>query len=134
MLEARDARGSRAAGGTESGAGAGAGHQPDAVVRAVGWRQPARRAVRRQAQQRLRKASTAARSVGRANKERGDVTHAEADVEALKEQVAAMKRVEAEIGQIEAEFDPNTIRVEKVPVRPKKSDISVEDMALVWCP
>jgi hypothetical protein len=24
--------------------------------------------------------------------------------------------------------------VEVVPVRPKKSDISVEDMALVWCP
>ena len=83
----------------------------------------------------MRKASTAARSVGRANKERGDVTHAEADVEALKEQVAAMNaELEAEIGRIEAEFDPNTIRVEMVPVRPKKSDISVEDMALVWCP
>jgi hypothetical protein len=83
----------------------------------------------------MRKASTAARSVGRASKERGDVTHAEADVEALKEQVAAMNaELEAEIGRIEAEFDPNTIRVEMVPVRPKKSDISVEDMALVWCP
>jgi hypothetical protein len=83
----------------------------------------------------MRKASTAARSVGRASKEHGDVTHAEADVEALKEQVAAMNaELEAEIGRIEAEFDPNTIRVEMVPVRPKKSDISVEDMALVWCP
>jgi hypothetical protein len=83
----------------------------------------------------MRKASTAARSVGRASKERGDVAHAEADVEALKDQVAAMNaELEAEIGRIEAEFDPNTIRVEIVPVRPKKSDISVEDMALVWCP
>ncbi len=83
----------------------------------------------------MRKASTAARSVGRASKERGDVTHAEADVEALKDQVEAMNaELEAEIGRIETEFDPNTIRVEMVPVRPKKSDISVEDMALVWCP
>jgi hypothetical protein len=82
----------------------------------------------------MRKASTAARSVGRASKERADVAHAEADVEALKEQVAAMHaELEAEIGRIEAEFDPNTIRVEIVPVRPKKADISVEDMALVWC-
>jgi hypothetical protein len=82
----------------------------------------------------MRKASTAARSVGRASKERADVAHAEADVEALKEQVAAMHaELEAEIGRIEAELDPNTIRVEIAPVRPKKSDISVEDMALVWC-
>jgi hypothetical protein len=83
----------------------------------------------------MRKASTAARSVGRASKERTDVAHAEADVEALKDQVAAMNaELEAEISRIEAEFDPNTIRVEMAPVRPKKSDISVEDMALVWCP
>ena len=62
------------------------------------------------------------------------MAHAEADVEALKEQVAAMHaELEAEIGRIGAEFDPNTIRVEIVPVRPKKADISVEDMALVWC-
>jgi Helicase HerA, central domain len=83
----------------------------------------------------MRKASTAARSVGRASKERGDVAHAEADVAALEGQVTAMNaELEAEIGRIEAEFDPNTIRVEMVLVRPKKADISVEDVALVWCP
>jgi hypothetical protein len=42
--------------------------------------------------------------------------------------------LETEIGRIEAEFDANTIRVEIVPVHPRKSDISVEGMALVWCP
>jgi hypothetical protein len=83
----------------------------------------------------MRKASTAARSVGRVSKERGDVAHAEADVEAIKDQVATMQaELEAEISRIDSEFDPNTIRVEIVPVRPKKSDLSVEDMALVWCP
>ena len=46
-LEARHARGSRTAGRAEGRAGAGAGQQPDAVVRAVGRRQPARRTVRR---------------------------------------------------------------------------------------
>ena len=82
----------------------------------------------------MRKASTAARSVGRASKERGDVAHAEADVQALADQVTAMHaELEAEIGRIEAGFDPNTIRVEMVPVRPKKADISVEDVALDWC-
>jgi len=42
--------------------------------------------------------------------------------------------LETEIGRLEAEFDPNTTRVEIVPVRPKKADIALEDMALVWCP
>jgi hypothetical protein len=42
--------------------------------------------------------------------------------------------LEAEIGRLEAELDPNTIRIETVPVRPKKSDISVDGLALVWCP
>jgi hypothetical protein len=83
----------------------------------------------------MRKASTAARSVGRVGKERADVAHAEADVDALKDQVAAMHaELESEIGRIEAELDPNTIRVEIVPMHPKKTDIAVEDMALVWCP
>jgi hypothetical protein len=83
----------------------------------------------------MRKASTAARSVGRASKERTDVAHAEADVAALKDQVAAMHaELESEIGRVEAEYNPDTIRVEIVPVRPKKADIAVEDLALVWCP
>jgi hypothetical protein len=83
----------------------------------------------------IRKASSAARSVERAGKERADVAHAEADVEALGERMAALNaELEVEIGRLEAELDPNTIRIETVPVRPKKSDISVEGLALVWCP
>ena len=45
-----------------------------------------------------------------------------------------IEELEAEIARLEAELDPNTIRIEAVPVRPKKSDISVEGLALVWCP
>jgi flagellar motility protein MotE (MotC chaperone) len=83
----------------------------------------------------IRKASSAARSVERAGKERADVAHAEADVEAIAERMAALNaELEAEIGRLEAELDPNTIRIETVPVRPKKSDISVDGLALVWCP
>jgi hypothetical protein len=83
----------------------------------------------------MRQASTAARSVGRASKERADVANAEADVKALQDQIDAMnEELQAEISQLESEFDPNTVRIEAVPVRPKKSDIAVEDIALVWCP
>jgi hypothetical protein len=81
----------------------------------------------------MRKASTAARSVGRASKERADVAHAEADAEAIRGQIAALNtELEAEIDALESQFDANTVRVETVPIRPKKADITVEDLALVW--
>jgi hypothetical protein len=81
------------------------------------------------------KVSTAARSVGRASKERTDVAHAEADAQALREQVEALEaELEAEVARLESEFDPDTIQLESVPVKPRKADIAVEDLALVWRP
>jgi hypothetical protein len=81
----------------------------------------------------LRQASTAARRVGRASKERADVAHAEADVTALRSQIEEMEaELEAEVKTIEAELDPRTIRIESMAVKPRKTDIEVADMALVW--
>jgi hypothetical protein len=83
----------------------------------------------------LRKASTAARRVGRVGKERADVEHAEADAQAIRERIEALnEELAAEIATLESELDANAIRVEAVPVRPRKTDIAVEDMALVWRP
>ncbi len=42
--------------------------------------------------------------------------------------------LDGEIARLEAELDPASIRIEAAPVRPKKTDIEVEDLALVWCP
>jgi len=81
------------------------------------------------------KVSTAARSVGRASKERTDVAHAEADARALREQVEALNaELEAEVARLESEYDPQAIRLESAPVKPRKADIAVEDLALVWRP
>jgi hypothetical protein len=83
----------------------------------------------------ISKASTAARSVGRASKERADVAHAEADAEAVRGQIDTLNaELEAEVARLEAEFDPQSIRIEVVAVKPRKSEIAVEDMALVWVP
>ena len=79
------------------------------------------------------KVSTAARSVGRVSKERGDVAHAEADARALREQVETLNaELEAEVARLESEFDPQAIQLESVPVKPRKADLAVEDLALVW--
>ena len=81
----------------------------------------------------LAKASTAARRIGRVTKERADVGHAEADARALGEQETALEaELAAEIGGLGTQFDPATIVVETVTVRPRKSDLAVEDIALVW--
>jgi hypothetical protein len=79
------------------------------------------------------KVSTAARSVGRASKERSDVAHAEADARAVREQIEALNaELEAEVARLESEYDPHSIRLDKVSVQPRKADIAVEDLALVW--
>jgi hypothetical protein len=81
----------------------------------------------------LAQASTAARRMGRVSKERADVGHAEADARSLGEQEAALEaELEAEIAALGAQFDPATIAIETVTVRPRKSDLGVEDIALVW--
>ena len=83
----------------------------------------------------ISKASTAARSVSSANKERADVARAEADAQAVREQIAALNaELDAEVARLEAEFDPAAIPVETVAVKPRKSDIAVEEVALVWVP
>jgi hypothetical protein len=83
----------------------------------------------------ISKASSAARSVGRIGKERADVEHAEADARALREQIEAINaELEAEVARLEAEFDPAAARIEVTAVRPRKADIAVEDVALVWVP
>ena len=83
----------------------------------------------------LGKAATAARSMGRVGKERTDVTHAEADIAALREQYATLEaQLEAEVAGLESTFDPASIQVETVAVKPRKSDIEVTDLALVWRP
>ncbi len=81
------------------------------------------------------KASSAARGIGRASRQRADVTHAESGIRAIQQQADELNaELEAEVARLEGEFDPNAVRIETVPVRPRKSDIAVEDLALVWRP
>jgi hypothetical protein len=83
----------------------------------------------------ISKASSAARRVSGASKERADVAHAEADVEAIRDQLEALNaELEAEVARLESEFDPASIAIETASVKPRKADIAVEDMALVWVP
>ncbi len=81
------------------------------------------------------RAGTAARSASRIGKESGDVSRAEANVDALQQKLADIEtELEAEIGRLQGELDPQVVEVHRVAVSPRKSDIDVTRIALLWEP
>lgn len=83
----------------------------------------------------MSRAGTAIRSAGSAYKESTDVRHAE---EALKELIERKEEldatVEEEVQQIQDQFDPDLMELTVEEVKPRKSDVDVEQVVLVWLP
>ena len=83
----------------------------------------------------LGRATTTMRDVGRSLDEAGDVKRADQVVEAAKQKVAELDaELQAEIDALKSKMDPSNEALEKVLVRPRKSDIAVDALGLVWMP
>jgi hypothetical protein len=83
----------------------------------------------------LGRATTAARGVGRAMKESQDIVRAGQTVEVYQQQLADLESdLQAEIDGLETSSDPLVEKLETVLVKPKKTDISVTLLTLVWVP
>jgi len=83
----------------------------------------------------LGRAATAARGAGRTLKESQDVARAGENVEALSKQLADLQALlDQETEEIKAGADPLAEALETCEVRPKKTDISVSLVSLVWFP
>jgi hypothetical protein len=81
------------------------------------------------------KATTAARSAGRTMKQAGDVQRAEETEGAIQQQIAALEgELQAELAAQASATDPLSEALEKVALRPKKTDITVRRVVLVWEP
>jgi len=81
------------------------------------------------------RAATAARGVGRAANEREDIARAAERVEDLRARLVALERdFEAESAQLEVAVDPATLPLEETSIAPRKSDIDVHPLSLVWVP
>jgi hypothetical protein len=81
------------------------------------------------------RATTAARGMGRASREKGDIDRARAELEAQRQKLEELERkFEDDVDKLEDDLDPSQLELEELPVRPRKSDISVEQMALLWVP
>ncbi len=81
------------------------------------------------------KMSTSSRSLSRMAKERGDVGRAEENLEAEVEKMHALEqRFEQELERLQAKWAVDQLGIEEVEVRPRKSDIDVGTISLVWTP
>lgn len=81
------------------------------------------------------KAATAARSAGKLAKERGDIAYADENVDAVQKRLAALDaEFKAETERLSSHIDPTVIELEEVTLQPKKSDITISQVALVWTP
>jgi hypothetical protein len=81
------------------------------------------------------RATTAMRGMGRAAREKGDIARARKNLELQHEKLVALEQeFEEEIATVQDSADPSLLTLDKIAIRPRKSDISLERIALVWTP
>jgi hypothetical protein len=81
------------------------------------------------------KAASSIRDAGKIAGKKGDVAVAEENADVLRERGAKLEaELAAEIEELQAATDPADLDVEEVSLQPKKTDISVTRVALLWLP
>jgi hypothetical protein len=83
----------------------------------------------------LGRATTAMRDVGRSMDEAGDVKRAEQTLESVKQERADLEaEFQQDLDALEGRDDPGAETLEKVLMRPRKSDVTVDSLGLLWMP
>jgi hypothetical protein len=78
---------------------------------------------------------TAARSASRIGRESADVERAEGSVEQIDQRIADLdKELESAIAALDMRLDARNIELRKVTIAPRKSDIGVGKVMLLWTP
>jgi hypothetical protein len=78
---------------------------------------------------------TSMRQASRVARERQDVADAAEGVEVLQQQLADLQQeFDAESAKVQASLTPEALPLEEVLIKPKKTDIAVQEVALVWQP
>lgn len=74
-------------------------------------------------------------SAGKLAKERTDIGYAEENVEAVQARLTALDaEFHAETEKLATHVDPTAIELEELTLQPKKADITISQVALVWTP
>jgi hypothetical protein len=81
------------------------------------------------------RATTAARGVSRSMKESSDVTRAGETVEVVNQQLHELNaQLESEVRELTSRSDPTSEKLETLSIKPKKKDINIKLVGLVWAP
>ncbi len=81
------------------------------------------------------RATTAMKSASRIGKESADVARASESAEVVQERLNALQeQFDQEVAAFQAAVAPESLDIQKRPVRPRKSDISVGTVGLCWTP
>ena len=81
------------------------------------------------------RATTAIRGIGRSMKEAKDVARAGDTVEALKQRLASLEsEFQEDIDKLALKWEEESNELESITVRPKKTNISINLLALAWLP
>lgn len=81
------------------------------------------------------RAGSAARSAGRWGKESSDVTRANESAAVLRERLAALEQqFQQDSAAVQGRCEPGAAGIVQTPVRPRKSDIAIGRVGLLWRP
>jgi len=79
------------------------------------------------------KTASALKKGSRILKEKKDVEAVEVQIEEVKEDIKRLhEELESEIDKIEEKYDSSKYEIEPFYIKPRRSDVSVEDIALLW--
>ena len=81
------------------------------------------------------RATTAMRGAGRTARERGDVSRATEKVETLRRRLEELEATfEEDLADVRDAHEPEGYEYDEVAIRPRKSDLAVDSLTLVWTP
>jgi len=83
----------------------------------------------------VNRAASAARAATRIGRETGDVDRANESLEVIQQrQRDLQQQFDTDAATLQTRFDASAVTLRKVQVSPRKSDIAVGEVALVWTP
>lgn len=83
----------------------------------------------------ISRAGTTLSKIGSANKQRQDVNIAEEKMETLQQEIAALQaQFDEDVAKIDANTAPDSFLLEQEFLKPKKTDIALEKVGILWAP
>ena len=83
----------------------------------------------------VRRAGSAAKSVGRASQQKSDIARAEADLEAAREALLEMEEeFQEELDELREPVHAPDLELDELLIRPRKTDIILAPLRIIWTP